>query len=111
MLLKGRVAVVTGAARGVGREIAILMARHGAKVVVNDYGGSEAGLGSDRKPADEVVDEIRRAGGEAAVNYDSVASMAGGQAIIKTALDAFKRVDIVVNNAGILRDRMIFNMS
>jgi NAD(P)-dependent dehydrogenase (short-subunit alcohol dehydrogenase family) len=105
------VAVVTGAARGVGREIAMLMARHGAKVVVNDYGGSEAGLGSDRKPADEVVDEIRRAGGEAAVNYDSVASMAGGQAIIKTALDAFKRVDIVVNNAGILRDRMIFNMS
>jgi len=111
MLLKGRVAVVTGAARGVGREIAMLMATHGAKVVVNDYGGSEAGLGSDRKPADEVVDEIRRAGGEAAANYDSVASMAGGQAIIKTALDAFKRVDIVVNNAGILRDRMIFNMS
>ena len=111
MLLKGRVAVVTGAARGVGREIAMLMARQGAKVVVNDYGGSEAGLGSDRKPADEVVDEIRRAGGEAAANYDSVASMAGGQAIIKTALDAFKRVDIVVNNAGILRNRMIFNMS
>jgi len=111
MILKGKVAVVTGAARGVGREIAMLMARHGAKVVVNDYGGSEAGLGSDRKPADEVVDEIRRAGGEAAANYDSVASMAGGQAIIKTALDAFKRVDIVVNNAGILRDRMIFNMS
>ncbi len=111
MLLKGRVAVVTGAARGVGREIAMLMARHGAKVVVNDYGGSEVGLGSDRKPADEVVDEIRRAGGEAAASYDSVASMAGGQAIIKTALDAFKRVDIVVNNAGILRDRMIFNMS
>ena len=111
MLLRGKVAVVTGAARGVGREIAMLMATHGAKVVVNDYGGSEAGLGSDRKPADEVVDEIRRAGGEAAANYDSVASMAGGQAIIKTALDAFKRVDIVVNNAGILRDRMIFNMS
>jgi NAD(P)-dependent dehydrogenase (short-subunit alcohol dehydrogenase family) len=111
MLLKGRVAVVTGAARGVGREIAMLMARQGAKVVVNDYGGSEAGLGSDRKPADEVVDEIRRAGGEAAANYDSVATMAGGQAIIKTALDAFNRVDIVVNNAGILRDRMIFNMS
>jgi NAD(P)-dependent dehydrogenase (short-subunit alcohol dehydrogenase family) len=111
MLLKDRVAVVTGAARGVGREIAILMARHGARVVVNDYGGSEAGLGSDRKPADEVVDEIRRAGGEAAANYDSVASMVGGQAIVKTAVDAFGRVDIVVNNAGILRDRMIFNMS
>jgi NAD(P)-dependent dehydrogenase (short-subunit alcohol dehydrogenase family) len=111
MVLKGKVAVVTGAARGVGREIAILMARHGARVVVNDYGGSEAGLGSDRKPADEVVDDIRRAGGEAAASYDSVASMAGGQAIIKTAVDAFGRVDIVVNNAGILRDRMIFNMS
>jgi NAD(P)-dependent dehydrogenase (short-subunit alcohol dehydrogenase family) len=111
MLLKGKVAVVTGAARGVGREIALLFAKHGARVVVNDYGGSEAGLGADRKPADEVVDEIRRGGGEAAANYDSVASMAGGQAIVKTALDAFGRVDIVVNNAGILRDRMIFNMS
>ena len=111
MVLKGRVAVVTGAARGVGREIALLMASQGARVVVNDYGGSEAGLGADRKPADEVVDEIRRAGGEAAANYDSVASMAGGQAIVKTAVDSFGRVDIVVNNAGILRDRMIFNMS
>src|SRR6185436_9386972 len=111
MMLKGKVAVVTGAARGVGREIAMLMARQGARVVVNDYGGSEVGTGSDRKPADEVVDEIRRAGGEAVANYESVASMAGGQAIIKTAMDAFSRVDIVVNNAGILRDRMIFNMS
>ena len=111
MLLRGKVAVVTGAARGVGREIALLFAKQGARVVVNDYGGSEAGLGADRKPADEVVDEIRRGGGEAAANYDSVASMAGGQAIVKTAVDAFGRVDIVVNNAGILRDRMIFNMS
>jgi len=111
MMLKGKVAVVTGAARGVGREIALLMAKQGAKVVVNDYGGSEVGTGSDRKPADEVVDEIRRAGGEAVPNYESVASMAGGQAIITTAMDSFRRVDIVVNNAGILRDRMIFNMS
>src|SRR5688500_7984589 len=111
MMLKGRVAVVTGAARGVGREVALLMARHGARVVVNDYGGSEVGTGSDRKPADEVVDEIRRGGGEAVVIYDSVATMAGGQAIVKAATDAFGRVDIVVNNAGILRDRMIFNMS
>ncbi len=111
MMLKGKVAVVTGAARGVGREIAILMAKQGARVVVNDYGGSEVGTGSDRKPADEVVDEIRRAGGEAVANYESVASMAGGQSIIKSAMDAFSRVDIVVNNAGILRDRMIFNMS
>ena len=111
MMLKGKVAVVTGAARGVGREIAILMAKQGARVVVNDYGGSEVGTGSDRKPADEVVEEIRRAGGEAVANYESVASMAGGQSIIKSAMDAFSRVDIVVNNAGILRDRMIFNMS
>src|SRR5438876_1172233 len=111
MLLKDKVAVVTGAARGVGREIALLMAGQGAHVVVNDYGGSEAGLGADRKPADEVVDEIRRAGGQAAPNYDSVATMAGGQGIVKTAVDTFGRVDIVVNNAGILRDRMIFNMS
>ena len=111
MMLKGKVAVVTGAARGVGREIALLMARHGARVVVNDYGGSEVGTGADRKPADEVIEEIRTAGGEAVASYDSVASMAGGQAIVKTALDAFGRVDIVVNNAGILRDRMIFNMT
>jgi NAD(P)-dependent dehydrogenase (short-subunit alcohol dehydrogenase family) len=111
MMLRGKVAVVTGAARGVGREIALLMARHGARVVVNDYGGSEVGTGSDRKPADEAVEAIRREGGEAVANYDSVAHMAGGQAIVKTALDAFGRVDIVVNNAGILRDRMIFNMT
>ena len=111
MMLKGKVAVVTGAARGVGREIALLMARHGASVVVNDYGGSEVGTGADRQPADEVVDEIRREGGKAAANYESVASMAGGQAIVKTAVDTFGRVDIVVNNAGILRDRMIFNMT
>ena len=111
MMLKGKVAVVTGAGRGVGREIALLMAKHGARVVVNDYGGSEVGTGSDRKPADQVVEEILTAGGEAAANYDSVATMAGGQAIIKTALDAFGRIDIVVNNAGILRDRMIFNMT
>src|SRR5919109_4323862 len=111
MVLRDKVAVVTGAARGVGREIALLMARHGARVVVNDYGGSEAGLGTDRKPADEVADEIQRAGGKAVANYDSVATMAGGQAIIKTATEAFGRVDVVVNNAGILRDRMIFNMT
>jgi NAD(P)-dependent dehydrogenase (short-subunit alcohol dehydrogenase family) len=111
MMLKGKVAVVTGAARGIGREIALLLARQGARVVVNDYGGSEAGVGAARAPADDVVDEIKKAGGEAAANHDSVASMAGGQAIVKTALDAFGRVDIVVNNAGILRDRMIFNMT
>src|SRR5258705_10408170 len=87
------------------------MAQQGAQGVVNAHGGREAGLGADRKPADEVVHEIRRAAGEAAATYDSVAPMAGGQAIVKTATDNFGRVDIVVNNAGILRDRMIFNMS
>jgi NAD(P)-dependent dehydrogenase (short-subunit alcohol dehydrogenase family) len=111
MMLKGKVAVVTGAARGIGREIALLMAKHGARVVVNDYGGSEAGSGAAKGPADEVIAEIRKAGGEAVANYDSVASMAGGQSIVKAAVDAFGRVDVVVNNAGILRDRMIFNMS
>src|SRR5215510_8506268 len=105
MMLKGKVAVVTGAGRGIGREIALLMARHGAQVVVNDYGGAETA------PADEVVTEITKNGGKAAANYDSVASMAGGQAIIKKAVDTFGRIDVVVNNAGILRDRMIFNMT
>ncbi|MBI4634814.1 MAG: SDR family oxidoreductase [Candidatus Rokubacteria bacterium] len=111
MMLKDKVAVVTGAARGIGREIALLLAQHGARVVVNDYGGSEAGAGASRGPADEVVAEIQRAGGQAAANYDSVATMAGGQSIVRTAVDAFGRIDVVVNNAGILRDRMIFNMT
>ncbi|HXU87554.1 MAG TPA: SDR family oxidoreductase [Methylomirabilota bacterium] len=111
MLLKGKAVVVTGAGRGVGREIALLMAKEGARVVVNDYGGSETGSGASQKPADEVVEEIRSAGGEAVSNYDSVATMAGGQAIIKTATSSFGRIDVVVNNAGILRDRMIFNMT
>jgi len=110
-MLKDRVAVVSGAARGIGREIAMLMAQHGAKVVVNDYGGGADGKGTDRGPADEVVNAIKGAGGEAAANYDSVATMAGGQAIVQTALDHFGGIDIVVNNAGILRDRMIFNMT
>src|SRR3989449_3168102 len=111
MILKDRVAVVTGAARGIGREIALLMAQLGARVVVNDYGGSEAGQGTTQAPANEVVEEIRKAGGQAVANYDSVATMAGGERIVQTAIDAFGRLDIVVNNAGILRDRMIFNMS
>ena len=111
MILKDRVAVVTGAARGIGREIALLMAQLGARVVVNDYGGSEAGQGTTQAPANDVVEEIRKAGGQAVASYDSVATMAGGERIVQTAIDAFGRLDIVVNNAGILRDRMIFNMT
>jgi NAD(P)-dependent dehydrogenase (short-subunit alcohol dehydrogenase family) len=110
MMLKGKVAVVTGAGRGIGREIALLMARQGARVVVNDYGGTAAGLDASTTPADEVVAEIGAARGQGVPNYDSVASMEGGRRIVQMALDAFGRVDILVNNAGILRDRMIFNM-
>jgi len=111
MMLTDRVAVVTGAGGGIGREIALLMAGEGAKVVVNDPGVNVDGTGSSREPADKVVAEIKAHGGQAAANYDLVATMAGGKSIIQTALDHFGRVDIVVNNAGILRDRMIFNMT
>ncbi|HXH20838.1 MAG TPA: SDR family NAD(P)-dependent oxidoreductase, partial [Dehalococcoidia bacterium] len=109
--LEGKVAVVTGAGRGIGRGIALLMAKEGAKVVVNDLGGNTDGTGVDQGPAMEVVEEIRKAGGTAVPNFDSVASVQGGENIIKTALDNFGRIDILVNNAGILRDRMIFNMT
>lgn len=107
--LDGRIAVVTGSGRGIGAECAKLMASEGAKVVINDLGGSTDGTGAARI-ADEVVEEIRAAGGEAAANYDSVADPEGGQAIFQTAIDAFGGLDILVNNAGILRDKTIFNM-
>jgi NAD(P)-dependent dehydrogenase (short-subunit alcohol dehydrogenase family) len=110
-MLEGKVAVITGAGRGIGKEISLMMARQGAKVVVNDLGGTEAGQGGDRKIADVVVDEIKKAGGQAAANYDSVATWEGGQNIIKTAIDSFGKIDILVNNAGILRDRILFKMS
>jgi NAD(P)-dependent dehydrogenase (short-subunit alcohol dehydrogenase family) len=111
MMLKDKVAVITGAGGGIGRGMALLFAKEGAKVVVNDLGGSVSGEGGNQRAADAVVAEIRAAGGTAVANYDSVASMAGGENIINTALNTFGRIDILVNNAGILRDRMIFNMS
>lgn len=107
--LEDKVAVVTGAGRGIGKEIAMLMASQGAKVVVNDLGGNTDGSGTG-KIADEVVAEIRAAGGEAVSNTDSVAEVAGGEALVQTALDNFGGMDILVNNAGILRDRTIFKM-
>ena len=109
--LKDRVAIVTGAGRGIGRGISILMAEEGAKVVVNDLGGAADGTGAEKKVADEVVAEIKAAGGEAVANYDSVTTVEGGESIIRTAVDSFGKLDILVNNAGILRDRMIFNMA
>jgi 3-oxoacyl-[acyl-carrier protein] reductase len=109
--LAGKVAIVTGAGRGIGRGEALLLAQEGAAVVVNDLGGSPDGSGQAAGPADEVVAEITKAGGKAVANYDSVATMQGGERLVKQALDTFGRLDILVNNAGILRDRMVFNMS
>ena len=108
--LKGKVAVVTGAGRGIGRGHALALAAEGAKVVVNDPGVARDGSGIAKGPADEVVAEIKKRGGTAVANYDSVATVEGGERIIKTAIDNFGRIDILVNNAGILRDRMVFNM-
>ena len=106
-----RVAVVTGAGGGLGRSHALLLASRGAKVVVNDLGGAVDGSGSDQSAAQRVVDEIRAAGGEAVPSFDGVDTPEGGQAIVKTALDAYGRVDVVINNAGILRDVSFHKMS
>jgi NAD(P)-dependent dehydrogenase (short-subunit alcohol dehydrogenase family) len=110
-IVKGKVVVVTGAGGGIGRDIALLMAREGAKVVVNDLGASVGGEGKDEGPAQRVAEEIRAAGGEAVANTGSVAEAASAAAIVQTAIDAYGRVDAVVNNAGILRDRIFHKMS
>jgi len=109
--LDGRVAIITGSGRGIGREHALLFAQEGAKVVINDLGGAIDGSGDDRTPAQQVVDEIKAMGGEAVANADNVAEWEGGQRLIQTALDAFGDLHILVNNAGILRDRVLVNMT
>lgn len=110
-LLEGKVAIVTGAARGVGRGEAMLLAEEGALVVVNDLGGEWDGRGADQRPAQLVVEEIEALGGRAIANYDDVANWDGGRHLIEQAIEVFGGLDILVCNAGILRDRMIFNMS
>src|SRR3954447_19431246 len=110
-LCEGRVCIVTGAGRGIGREHSLMLAEQGAKVVVNDLGGSMDGSGRSTGPAQEVVDEIVAAGGEAVVNGDDISTWDGSERLVRQAIDAFGRLDVVVNNAGILRDRMLANMT
>ena len=109
--LDGRVAIITGAGRGIGREHSLFFASEGAKVVVNDLGGTNDGTGADVTPAQSVVDEIKALGGEAVANGDNVADWQGAQNLINTAIETFGDLDILVNNAGILRDRVIVNMT
>jgi NAD(P)-dependent dehydrogenase (short-subunit alcohol dehydrogenase family) len=110
-LLEGKVAIVTGAGHGIGRGEALELARQGAKVVVNDVGGSVHGEGVDKRPAEDVADIIRGRGGEAAANYDDVADWAGAANLVRQAVDEFGRLDVLVNNAGIVRDAMLFSMT
>src|SRR4051795_2999575 len=109
-LFDGKVAIVTGAGRGIGRSHALLFASEGAAVVVNDLGGASDGEGNDNTPAQQVVDEITAKGGRAVANYDSVSSWKGAESMVQQAVDAFGGLDVLVNNAGILRDKMSFNM-
>jgi NAD(P)-dependent dehydrogenase (short-subunit alcohol dehydrogenase family) len=109
--LDGRVAIITGAGRGIGREHALLFASEGAKVVVNDLGGAPDGSGDDRTPAEQVVAEIEAMGGEAVANADNVADWEGGQRLVNAAVEAFGDLHVLVNNAGILRDRVLVNMT
>lgn len=110
-LCEGRVCIVTGAGRGIGREHALLLAEHGAKVVVNDLGGSMDGSGASVGPAQEVVDEIVAAGGEAVANADDISDWDGAGRLVAQAVDTFGQLDVLINNAGILRDRMLVNMT
>lgn len=109
-LCEGRVVLVTGAGRGIGREYALMLAEHGAKVIVNDLGGSLDGTGADASPAQKVVEEIRMRGGEAVADGHDVSDWNGAKAMIERAIESFGRLDVLINNAGILRDRMLVNM-
>ncbi|MWB79164.1 SDR family NAD(P)-dependent oxidoreductase [Pseudooceanicola sp. 216_PA32_1] len=110
-MLDGKVVVVTGAGRGIGRDIALMMAKSGGRVIVNDLGGAADGAGADATPAQEVVDEIRAAGGEAVANFGNVARPEDAQAMYQQAMDEFGAIDVVVNNAGILRDVIFHKMT
>ncbi len=110
-LLDGKVAIVTGGGRGIGRGHALALARYGARVVVNDLGSAVSGEGSDKTPAQQVVDEIKAAGGDAVANYDDVSTWDGAERLINQAIGTWGKLDVLVNNAGILRDRIIWNMT